>query len=1578
MKLHVGQRLRGTATGGQPGGYVVTEVVAETPWYGLYAGKKIFANFDFAAKRVRETDNKEWLDVFLRTVRYPILNDPGYVSRRRELARAEVRRLGVRRSNLWPEPLDLLEIENSQDRFGFEESAPMGEPVAVFARPHGKLLGEWLMNPAPGIALLAVLAEVLDFIAQAHAEGLLLNGLGPATLLIDRAERVHYLGGDLAVEEDLARGLDQAGWLRLYPTDRYPRGFAPPECYQGRGDRRSDLYSWGALAFSLLTGIRPWQVALEQGRSWATFQEPHFTRLEQALLELPGQSVASWADQLGLQPEKLQKGWPSSLMGLFRRLLHADPRHRPGSVPELLAWMEQAPPPLEGPVVAFFRQEGQVRVFLELANPDAKDQLIVRRGVGVPPPNYHDGTRIYAGPYTPWVDDLQVPLTPEPIYYSAFLQPVGGGQPSLAASAEVRESSPEALRRWAEEFAEAAEPPRALALAFHALGSLVVAEALMASAAAPVRGWAALGLAPLLRGPDRAKAENLLARALRDSAPGPRLQAARVLLEAANPNDDAFALSLLHALGQNDVDDSLDALQTLRQRGVRPEQLARLLPVLEGERPATCPACHIRLPHRQREEHLRSVHGYLDVAGHLLPRDQAMPRLWDRVFHQADHEAHEKLLHLFGPDMHGYVMALEMDLSRRPGFSLSGNQTLSPEEVPIPIKPYWTSLRQTSAPLQAGKQLLRSTLPLARAIGRETVLPLLAEPFTRGVVKADDLRRDIEQLCPGPDLLDERLILARSLAAQGVDSDAVESCLAEIQLDRSVVCDQCGAQLRLGDFDAHLRRVHGVFQFRGQRQSYEQTRALMIDAVCNLRPDRKAFDALVELAGDRHPHKAGPHLTNWLCYKIRTLPRERRAAVIEGVAQLLAEASDLAQLLPALTQPQRQAELQLVSRRLALAAAARCAHVLPAGALSTLKPLLVDKTLSRQTRQDAVVGLLAAVGNAGPRATEILAAYVGPTGKLRGIAKLQELEKRLGQLDVLDAAIARLEDQVRMDCPRCGVELQRKDMIPHLWDKHRLVLEGRRVREPWHQIADWIIDYRLEKDAAVLEKCRELALRVDPGQGRERLERLLLCQGLADRTTLLAFQQQAEKARAGLCPACFAQVPVAKDPPLPLLAITDNALEGYGYRVTLVDRGLFPRLEIEMPREGAFRQREPGRGLTRHGSMVFLMAPLILLIWAGCWFGLGSQMPWPVPLALCGGAALVVGALNYLLWPGPAPLPARLVDAAWRELIPVLEEKPWTREGLSFATGLCLTSRLAGDADVRAETLYRLHKQWTRRAADQEAVVLPLVALTLLAVHDAVQTGGQDPLVLLADEAARSLAGKTPLSAGARLLDEWHAGRPPHAVQGRLTVLMQARAFQVGLEIKDLLDLAKQHKIWIQALGLDDLDLLTRRRLLWSLMPTDPWRRWSRADSVFELGESGEARAGTDVRRLLIQSRESGIALTSQGICWGDLRLDRGPCRIDVIPIRDGYELLAGPHRLAFRDNPVRLADELDHWQHFYFGDFLPRLGAIANRPASDQGRQLRKANSILCPGCSRWLMTRPGEVGVLTTKDPSENRPPS
>src|SRR3954471_5890515 len=157
MRLQIGERLEGAGPENQPGGYVVTDVVRETPWHGLYAGKKVLYNFDFTAKRLRETDEVEWLDVFLRTNRYPVLDDPAYVALRRSLVRNEVHQvLGRRHSNLWPEPVDLLEIENTRDRFAFGAAQRDTEPVAVFARPHGRFTAEWQSQVLPVETILSV------------------------------------------------------------------------------------------------------------------------------------------------------------------------------------------------------------------------------------------------------------------------------------------------------------------------------------------------------------------------------------------------------------------------------------------------------------------------------------------------------------------------------------------------------------------------------------------------------------------------------------------------------------------------------------------------------------------------------------------------------------------------------------------------------------------------------------------------------------------------------------------------------------------------------------------------------------------------------------------------------------------------------------------------------------------------------------------------------------------------------------------------------------------------------------------------------------------------------------------------------------------------------------------------------------------------------------------------------------------------------------------------------------------------------------------------------------------------------
>src|SRR5205807_2326284 len=98
--------------------------------------------------------------------------------------------------------------------------------------------------------------------------------------------------------------------------------------------------------------------------------------------------------------------------------------------------------------------------------------------------------------------------------------------------------------------------------------------------------------------------------------------------------------------------------------------------------------------------------------------------------------------------------------------------------------------------------------------------------------------------------------------------------------------------------------------------------------------------------------------------------------------------------------------------------------------------------------------------------TDVLTALVAGLGKARAVERLRELEQQAGSSPALDDLCARLEDQVRMQCPRCPVKLRRAEMIRHLWGEHGLLLDGRRVREPWRLIEDWLEDYQADAQPA--------------------------------------------------------------------------------------------------------------------------------------------------------------------------------------------------------------------------------------------------------------------------------------------------------------------------------------------------------------------------------------------------------------------------------------------------------------------------------------------------------------------------------
>ena len=661
MKLNVGERLEGAGPEHQPGGYVVTSVVRETPWHGLYIGKKIFYNFDFTAKRVRETDDVEWLDVFIRTNRYPILDDSTYVQQRRALARAEVRAiLGNRGSNLWPEPLDLLEIDNTRDRFGFAGDAQCaGEPIVVYTRPHGRFTFEWQQQILPISSILAVLAELLEFLKQAHAESLLLLGLGPTSLLIDDSDRVHYVGTEMVLSQGsplLKEGTPAAMWQRLFPADRFTRGFSAPECFDPakRPDVRTDLYAWGTFAFSLLAGVDLIKIAQEQGRPWVAFTEAHWSQFEKRVTPLARNALIGWAEQIGVDPGGLLRDWPKNFVTVFRLLLSADPSRRPRSVAEFLTWLVNPPPsPIAG-LIALHTDADSAKLLLDCTSADMGLEMIVQCSKQAPAQKPTDGTTVAEGPLRPLLGLAKLPLANEPIFFTAFTRRKQGGvfAYSPGVVAQLWQPNAENLRVWVEEQAAGAfdsqHIPTRVGMVLGALDPRSATESLLASRMQRVRAWALRRLEQTMRTQGRTEAlESLLWKFFGDRNVEIRQTAVAALWTFHPHKTDTLLLRLVEALEAPPIDAPIPIVHFLRHLQLPEERIRTVLQQWESRRPTECPLCKKPLSLGERGGHLQTEHGYLFYQGDLLPAAAVFAHLWERAFEQQDRHAHEELAGMY-------------------------------------------------------------------------------------------------------------------------------------------------------------------------------------------------------------------------------------------------------------------------------------------------------------------------------------------------------------------------------------------------------------------------------------------------------------------------------------------------------------------------------------------------------------------------------------------------------------------------------------------------------------------------------------------------------------------------------------------------------------------------------------------------------------------------------------------------------------------------------------------------------------------------------------------------------------------
>src|SRR5438105_131427 len=160
---------------------------------------------------------------------------------------------------------------------------------------------------------LHILREVADALAYAHAHGVVHRDIKPDNILLSAG---HALVTDFGVAKALfeSRSGAAADTLTRPGTTLGTAGYMPPEQVSGErdADHRADLYSFGCLAYELLTGAPPFG----------------HVPVHQVLSAHMRASPPSLADG--------RRGVPARLAALVMRCLQKSPERRPRSARELL------------------------------------------------------------------------------------------------------------------------------------------------------------------------------------------------------------------------------------------------------------------------------------------------------------------------------------------------------------------------------------------------------------------------------------------------------------------------------------------------------------------------------------------------------------------------------------------------------------------------------------------------------------------------------------------------------------------------------------------------------------------------------------------------------------------------------------------------------------------------------------------------------------------------------------------------------------------------------------------------------------------------------------------------------------------------------------------------------------------------------------------------------------------------------------------------------------------------------------------------------------------------------------------
>jgi hypothetical protein len=472
---------------------------------------------------------------------------------------------------------------------------------------------------------------------------------------------------------------------------------------------------------------------------------------------------------------------------------------------------------------------------------------------------------------------------------------------------------------------------------------------------------------------------------------------------------------------------------------------------------------------------------------------------------------------------------------------------------------------------------------------------------------------------------------------------------------------------------------------------------------------------------------------------------------------------------------------------------------------------------------------------------------------------------------------------------------------------------------------------------------------------------------------------------ATLCPRCLAPVVLKKDEAPRPLTVSRGRVAGWGYVVEVSEEGWEPWLSVQTPRGVVLNGPEEGQRWTPRAALLLLVGPPVLLAVAVAGLLNLLGLPGMVPVALLLWLAVLAFLfirVRALFTGSPAD---RAIDHAWRLLVPRMHSNGFNRDEADFIAGLALASIGCGSGEERSAGLQGLLVQTDKAVTSGTASPGHLAALWRLAAADAAALGS-DPVLAVARQISRALEGSLPLAFADRLLENWESHWWHGGNLARLRALICDRAFEAGFTVEDLVTVGRTAPPLGEVLQTDDREGLARLRLLWSIQAARPWTKVAAAQTVFELaGHPGLGTRPLEQRPdllLLPTLPETGperrfgsvIEICTSGIRVGGTLLTEMPRGVEVRkkvgPGAGGYELVVGPYKFWFRDDPEMLGWRLERWCRYFFEEFVPAVSR--DHRTSEIAGRLALRQDVTCLECGHHFRGGIGEVGVPIPKSGS------